>query len=250
MTFVLCGLDLDAKATLVRQQLTDAIGLDGVTYDRIRIEDGELLRAHITDRDRNRAGRAFSQAAVELALASYPGATLTTPPGDASAFAVFAAETAPQEAVPHTAVLPDGRSVSIDPPKRTAEIAPPPAPGDPAAKRPAAGRTRRAPLGEIAGARAGDKGGDANLGVWARTDAAYAWLAATLSTDRLRELLPEAADRSIERYPLPNLRAINFVLRGLLGAGGAGASTRFDPQAKALGELLRSRIVDIPEELS
>ena len=66
----------------------------------------------------------------------------------------------------------------------------------------------------------------------------------------LRELLPEAATVPIERYPLPNLRAINFVLRGLLGSGGAGASTRFDPQAKALGELLRSRIVEIPEGLS
>jgi len=104
----------------------------------------------------------------------------------------------------------------------------------------------RRPLGTIAGARSGDKGGDANLGVWVRTDEAYAWLAAELTVARLKELLPEAGE--VVRYELPNLRALNFVLHGLLGEGVA-SSTRFDPQAKALGEWLRSRHVDIPEDL-
>jgi hypothetical protein len=98
------------------------------------------------------------------------------------------------------------------------------------------------------GARSGDKGGDANLGLWARSDDGYRWLVSELTVDRLRELLPEAKDLAIERHPLPNLRAVNFVLHGLLGQGVA-ASTRFDPQAKALGEWLRSRIVDVPEVL-
>ncbi|GGP71520.1 hypothetical protein GCM10010185_50800 [Saccharothrix coeruleofusca] len=104
----------------------------------------------------------------------------------------------------------------------------------------------RLPLGAIAGARSGDKGGDANLGVWVRTDEQYAWLVGELTAARLKELLPEAGE--VERFELPNLRALNFVLRGLLGEGVA-ASTRFDPQAKALGEWLRSRHVDIPEAL-
>lgn len=104
----------------------------------------------------------------------------------------------------------------------------------------------RAPLGTVIGARSGDKGGDANIGVWARSDAAYAWLRATLTEDRLRELLPEVRD--VVRYELPNLRALNFLVRGILGDGVA-ASTRFDPQGKALGEWLRSRVVDIPDEL-
>jgi hypothetical protein len=104
----------------------------------------------------------------------------------------------------------------------------------------------KVPLGTIAGARSGDKGGDANLGVWVRTDAQYRWLVAELTVARLKELLPEAGE--VERYELANLRAVNFVLRGLLGEGVA-SSTRFDPQAKALGEWLRSRLVDIPEEL-
>jgi hypothetical protein len=69
-----------------------------------------------------------------------------------------------------------------------------------------------------------------------------------LSVQRLRELLPECADLPVERWELPNLRALNFVIHGLLGQGVA-ASTRFDPQAKALGEWLRSRVVEIPEAL-
>lgn len=110
------------------------------------------------------------------------------------------------------------------------------------------GPLRRAPLGLVAGARSGDKGGDANIGLWARTDDAWRWLAHTLTTDRLRELLPETADLTVVRHVLPNLRALNFEIVGILGEGVA-SQARFDPQAKALGEWLRSRHLDIPESL-
>ena len=124
--------------------------------------------------------------------------------------------------------------------------------GVPAAvgRSPAAGPTRRVPLGTIAHARSGDKGGDANVGVWARdarNDRA-AWLLGFLTPDRVKALLPEAADLDVEVHPLPNLGAVNIVLHGLLGEGVA-ASSRFDPQAKAVGEWLRSRHVDVPETL-
>jgi hypothetical protein len=84
--------------------------------------------------------------------------------------------------------------------------------------------------------------------VWVRTEPAYRWLLDTLTVDRLHELLPETAKYPIARHLLPNLRAVNFVIEGLLGDGVA-ASTRFDPQAKALGEWLRSRYLDIPDSL-
>ncbi|NGM14784.1 DUF1446 domain-containing protein [Verrucosispora sp. CWR15] len=253
MTFVLCGLDIPAKADLVREQLTETVGPDGLEFTLARTDHPDaadtetasaLLHVHLRDGDRTRAGRAFSAAAVELALASYPGCTLTTLPGDATPYGVFTADTVPQEAVDHVAVLPDGTRMPIDPPPVTSVA------GEPATEvtGPAAtGPTRRGPLGEVVGARSGDKGGDANLGVWARTDSTWAWLRGWLTVARLAELLPETAPLTVERYELPNLRAVNFVIRGLLGAGVA-ASTRFDPQAKALGELLRSRIVDLPVE--
>jgi hypothetical protein len=111
-----------------------------------------------------------------------------------------------------------------------------------------AGPTRRAPLGLVAGARSGDKGGNANVGVWARTDDAWRWLAHRLTTDTFRSLLPETGDLKVVRHVLPNLRALNFVVEGILGEGVA-SQARFDPQAKALGEWLRSRHLDIPEAL-
>ncbi|MET8834482.1 acyclic terpene utilization AtuA family protein [Micromonospora sp. NPDC004540] len=255
MTFVLCGLDIPAKAALVRGQLEEAVGKEGLEFTLARTDHPDatdteaasaLLHVHLRDGDKTRAGRAFSAAAVELALASYPGCTLTTLPGDATPYGVFTADAVPQDAVAHVAVLPDGTRVPIAPPTRTA--APPPY--EPATgPEPGTGPTRRAPLGELVGARSGDKGGDANLGVWARTDATWAWLRGWLTVARLAELLPETAPLTVERHELPNLRAVNFVIRGLLGQGVA-ASTRFDPQAKALGELLRSRVVDLPADLT
>ena len=103
-------------------------------------------------------------------------------------------------------------------------------------------------LGAFVGTRSGDKGGDANLGVYARSDAGWAWLDNELTVDRLRVLLAETADLTIDRYRYPNLRALNFVVTGLLQEGVA-ASTRQDEQAKALGEWLRSRIVSVPQSV-
>ncbi|WP_435826142.1 acyclic terpene utilization AtuA family protein [Micromonospora carbonacea] len=263
MTFVLCGLDIPAKAALVRGQLEAAVGPAGLEFVLARTDHPDagdteaasaLLHVHLRDGDKARAGRAFSAAAVELALASYPGCTLTTLPGDATPYGVFTADAVPQDAVEHVAVLPSGERVLVAPPPVTCLQGPPvqqnaltrgPSLHPQRAAQPR--RTRRGALGEVVGARSGDKGGDANLGVWARTDATWAWLRGWLTVERLAELLPETAPLTVERHELPNLRAVNFVIRGLLGQGVA-ASTRFDPQAKALGELLRSRVVDLPTE--
>ncbi|HZB70584.1 MAG TPA: exopolyphosphatase, partial [Acidimicrobiales bacterium] len=115
----------------------------------------------------------------------------------------------------------------------------PPVPGGP---------VRAVPLGTVAGARSGDKGGNANVGLWVDSPEAYAWLASSLTVDRIKELLPETAPLRVHRHELPNLLAINVVVVGLLGEGVA-ASTRPDPQAKSLGEALRACVVDVPESL-
>ncbi|NNL49109.1 MAG: hypothetical protein HKO76_12180 [Acidimicrobiia bacterium] len=103
-------------------------------------------------------------------------------------------------------------------------------------------------MGRLIGTRSGDKGGDANLGVYARSDDGFFWIDSFLSVERFRELLPETSELPIDRYALPNLRALNFVIHGLLDEGVA-ASTRIDAQAKSLGEWLRARIVEIPQAL-
>jgi hypothetical protein len=110
----------------------------------------------------------------------------------------------------------------------------------------------RAPLGTFVHARSGDKGGDANVGLWVgqgpRREERVAWLLSLVDPSWVRSLVPEAADLEVEVFALPNLGGVNVVLHGLLGEGVA-ASTRFDPQAKALGEWLRSRYVEVPDEL-
>ena len=257
MTFVLTGLDIEAKADLVRRQLEAALtvkpaelqwSLARTDHTDADTEEAAsaLLHCVVRDPDAANVGRQFSSAAVELALASYPGFHVTAPPGDAQVYGVFTAGYVDATKVPHVAVHADGTGTFIPCATETLELAPtaPPPPPDPLP----AGPTRLVPLGRIAGARSGDKGGSANVGVWVRTDEQWRWLANTLTVELLRELLPEAADFEVTRHVLPNLRAVNFVIDGILGQGVA-YQARFDPQAKGLGEWLRCRYVDIPERL-
>ncbi|MFF9604964.1 acyclic terpene utilization AtuA family protein [Streptomyces sp. NPDC014684] len=258
VAFVLTGLDVEAKAALVRAQLTDALAKSPpqeVRWDLVRTDRADadteetasaLLRLVVRDPDQRVVGRALSGAAVELALGSYPGFHVLAPPGKGAPYGVFEDVYVPQGAVDHVAVLHDGRRVPVAPAQDTAEPAAVPEPPLPAPLPP--GPVRRAPLGLVAGARSGDKGGNANVGVWARSDEAWRWLAHELTADRFRELIPESRDLPVTRHVLPHLRALNFVVTGILGAGVA-AQARFDPQAKALGEWLRSRHLDIPEAL-
>ncbi|WP_436496112.1 acyclic terpene utilization AtuA family protein [Actinokineospora sp. HUAS TT18] len=249
-TFVLCGLDIEAKAELARRQLEGAIGSDGLTWTLARTDHADsdteeaasaLLHAIVKTPDPARA-KAFSRATVELALASYPGFTLTAPPSDGTPVGVYRPEYVSAAEVSHVAVVAgERRDVKWTPgapvPSRSVDWA------DPGTD---FGPTRRVPLGDVVGARSGDKGGDANLGLWVRRPEAYDWLVRTLTVDGLRALLPETAELEITRHLLPNLSAVNFIVHGLLGQGVA-AATRFDPQAKALGEWVRSRHVDVPE---
>ncbi len=256
--FVLTGLDIDAKAALVRRQLAGQVPADAEwTFERTDQPDATteaaastVLRCVVRSADADAIGRRFSDAAVQLALGSYPGFHLSAPPGKAQPYGVFDAGWVAANQVEQVAVLPDGRRQPIPPAALTQELdAGAGAELEPASIDPvAAGPVRRLPLGTLVGARSGDKAGAANLGLWVRQRPAWPWLVATLTVAELRRLLPEVAELPIRRYLLPNLLAVNFVIDGLLGAGVA-YQARFDPQAKALGEWLRSRLVDIPEEL-
>ncbi|MFI8261365.1 acyclic terpene utilization AtuA family protein [Streptomyces sp. NPDC085665] len=273
VVFVLTGLDIEEKAALVRAQLADALSQVATadwTLARTDHEDAEteetasaLLRLVVRDPSPDRVGRALTSGAIELALASYPGFHVTSPPGPAQPYGVFTSSTVPATAVPHVAVLPNGTRQPVAPVQPVPPVLPVPTvsgargagdavPAGPvrggAGERPAGQPTRRVPLGTLIGARSGDKGGDANIGVWVERDDAWEWLRTTLTAETLQALLPETEDLRVTRHTLPNLRALNFTIAGILGAGVASAH-RFDPQAKALGEWLRARHMDIPAHL-
>jgi hypothetical protein len=262
MTMMLTGLDIEGKAAHAETMLFELLGgreqFDDVDVTLVRSDQSDAptnaqataqLRVAVKDRDREKVGRRFSNAVVELSLASYAGFFTSTPPTSESAFGIYWPCLVPVDAVEHAVVLPDGTRVVIEHPTKTedAHLLSTPVDSAPLSRRDW-GETVRAPLGAVCGGRSGDKGGNANVGLWTETDDAYEWLAEFLTDVRLRALVPEAADLEIRRYRLPNLRAVNLVFIGILGEGVA-SSTRPDPQAKGLAEYVRSRVVDVPSAL-
>ncbi|GIH99304.1 acyclic terpene utilization AtuA family protein [Planobispora takensis] len=280
MTLVLTGLDIEAKARLAEEAVWARVpkeSFEQVHTELTPLAETALLRITVMDPDRRKAGRAFSSAVVETGLASYPGFYGLTPPGDATPYGVYWPVLVPAASVRPRVWL-DGRELpapdappappageipsaapASSPHARSTAVpvsggTPIPAPGRREGERsgsaPVGGEEEivRAPLGAIMGARSGDKGGNANLGVWVRTPEQFAWLAGHLTAGRLRELLPATAGLTVERFELPNLLALNFVVHGLLGRGVA-ASPRLDAQAKALGEELRAAVTEIPRSL-
>jgi hypothetical protein len=257
----LTGLDIEAKAKLVEEAFWDAcpFGPDDFDVVETRIvrtdkpdpqsneEATAFFKISLKDADANKVGRAVSSAMIELALASIPGFTsLSGGPGGGRLFGVYEPARVPAEIVPQQVVLLGGNSGEVSSVIPSSEVSVTPTPGPTAAA--PGGPTKRLPLGTVYGARSGDKGGNANLGVFARSDEAWAFLDGFLTSEKLKELLPETAELEVDRYALPAIRSLNFVLHGLLGEGVA-ASTRQDGQAKSLGEWLRARVVDLPEAL-
>jgi hypothetical protein len=246
-TFVLTGLDLEAKAEFVTASLRDATGGDQrfaqVDTRLEACQDGARLTVNWLDPDPEKVGRALFTAIAGTGLSSIPGLYLEHAAPKPTEYGVYWPALIPADAVAPEVVLADGTRLPVPRPPVRPFRPEPAAPRSPAPDQDVP--TVRVPLGTLIGARSGDKGGDANVGLWARDDAAYTWLRDHLDTERFRQLLPEARTLEVSRYELPNLRALNFVVHGLLGEGVA-ASTRPDPQAKALGEYLRAQEVEIP----
>ena len=254
-TFVLTGLDLEAKAEVFTAAARAALAGAPLQVEFQRVgtaavdaadQDGAsaLLRVVATSADEAAAGRAFSGALVELALASYPGLYATAPPGPATAIGAISSLLVAQGVPRHEVVLPSGDRELVAPPHVTGDPPAQPPPREAEASRDW-GPRMAVPLGVVADARSGDKGSSANVGVWVRGERAYTWLTAELTVARFRDLVPETARLPVTRTELANLWGLNFLIADLL-PGGAGATTRFDRQAKGLAEFLRSRTVDVP----
>jgi hypothetical protein len=261
LSVALTGLDIDEKAALVDAAFWRACPSQPSEYAEVtsavvRTDKADPMsneeataswRLTVKDPDEAKLGRELSAAVNELALATIPGMYALSA-GPAKAFGVYRPARIPAGLVPQHVFVHGGEPTVVE---STA-----PVPDEPVAvetaspELPAApdGPTTRLPLGRVIGTRSGDKGGDANLGVFTRSGPAFVWIDQFLTTERLRTLLPETAELTIDRHRLPNLWSLNFVIHGLLQQGVA-ASTRQDGQAKSLGEWLRARVVDIPAVL-
>jgi hypothetical protein len=278
MTLALTGAQVEEKARFAADAVWAGIpGGRAAFAESAEDLSGDLtgrgmayLRLAVRGEDESAVGRAFSGAVVETSLSSYPGTFFTLAPSGAQGVARYWPTTVSAEAVLPRVVC-EGTEVSSPAPSPTPTPAPAPAPASSGATQSPTGGGRdngssgsgdalgggdndstgeliSVPLHVLIGARSGDKGGAANVGVWADDDAVAAWLQHSLTTALFKALLPEASPFEVDRHPLPNLRAVNFVIHGILGWGVA-SNLRLDTQAKGLGELLRSRDAEVPRGL-
>jgi len=258
MTVVLTGLDIEKKAKIVEEAFFDNLGgrgqyaLEEVQLVRSNKDDPETndeafayLRISVMDSDQKKVDK-FSAKIVELGLANIPGFTATAPPAKGTMAIIHWPALIPERHITQKIMI-NGDEFSIGSMPSGASVPHPEAPKVSIPPVPA-GKTVRIPFGRIFATRSGDKGGNANLGVWGKTPEAYAFLKEFLTTVKLKELLKDMSSYEIERYEFPNLFAVNFYIRGVLGEGVA-ASLRSDPQAKTLGEYLRAKVVEVPESI-
>ncbi|MGE0621327.1 MAG: acyclic terpene utilization AtuA family protein [Pseudomonadales bacterium] len=258
---LLTGLDIEEKAEIFTDTLFDSLGgreqFDKVEVQLLRTDHADAvqneaaqasLRVHVHSKDPNRVGRLFSAHVIELALANYPGfCSRTGTPSGGPVIAYWPALVDSRHIVERVHVGAEVRDVVPTSQLGFDEIyyqqtpaTLPPVPG---------GTPKRIPLGRLYGTRSGDKGGCANVGVWAKTETSYAFLVQFLTVEALKDLLPDVAPYEVDRYEMPNLKALNFYIHGILGDG-VSANNRLDGQAKSLGEYLRSKTISVPADLA
>ena len=258
MTIILTGLDVEKKARILEETLFDSLGgreqFRQVDVQLIRSEKVDpstneeafaYLRITVIDPDQKKVAR-VSAKIVELALANIPGFAGTAPPSKGSP-AIFYWPALVSSRHIRQNVMIDGKEFTVESVPAVEGYVPPAPPGTDLPPTPG-GKTVRMPFGRLYATRSGDKGGNANLGIWAKTPEAFTFLRAYLTIERLKELLKDLQGYEMDRYELPNLLALNFTIRGILGEGVA-ASLRLDGQAKTLGEYLRAKIVALPETI-
>ncbi|MCP4020774.1 MAG: DUF1446 domain-containing protein [Desulfobacteraceae bacterium] len=263
MTVVLTGLDIEEKAKIVEEVVFDLVGGKD-QFDRVDVslvksghpdpvlndEAFSYLRISVMDKDQKKVGKRFSAAIVEAALSSIPGFTLTAPPSREMPAILHWPCLITLDQIKQQVVM-DGEMIDLafdnsdnkEPCFTNAKKDDAPGTGIPVD-----GPKKEIPFGRLFATRSGDKGGNANLGVWAKTREGFDYLDRFLTIEQLKELLPDMAEFEIERYRLPNLYAINFYIKGVL-EDGVAASLRSDPQAKTLGEYLRAKVIMVPENL-
>ncbi len=260
MEFILTGLDIKEKAKTITDAIFNSVGgkeqFDEVSIllDRTDKKDPNSneeamasLRISVKSKNPDLVGRLFSAKIIELALANYPGFFTGGGVRSGGPVLVYWPALIDSKHIKEIVHL-DGKEIEILPTnqlnleeiyyqKQPIEIKP--APSDEVIDK---------PLGNLFGARSGDKGGCANIGVWAKSENAFSFLHEFLTVKKLKELMPDVAQFEIDRYELPNILSLNFYIHGIL-QDGVSSNTRKDGQAKSLGEYLRAKYIDIPKSL-
>ncbi|MDG2396392.1 MAG: DUF1446 domain-containing protein [Flavobacteriaceae bacterium] len=259
MTFLIVGLDIIKKTEILKECIIDSF--NGIEFNKICFQffpthkenpnsnEEAMARLHVTvsDPDIEKAGKFFNSKIVETALTNVPGICWAHPPSKA------------KEKIIHFPTLINKKfvkqKITIDKKiKYINEIL-----HDTEIKKINTGiipkdfnvnkiKHKEGFFGDLFSARSGDKGGNANIGVWGKNIHSYSFLKKFLSVKKLKELLPETSQYKIDRHEFPNLLGLNFYIIGFLGDG-ISASIKFDGQAKTLGEYLRSKKILYPEIL-
>ena len=256
MELIVTGLDIEEKARIFTNELFRSLGgkdeFDEVSIQLIRTDKEEpltneeamaILKIDVKSSSPEKVGRIFSAKVIELALASYPGWTAQSEIKQASPFisywpALVDSKNVKEklhfnnkfkviEIAKHQEQPIDFKKINIDE-YVSKDI-------------------EKINFGRIFGTRSGDKGGCANLGVWAKDASSFSYLYHFLTVEQLKKLLPDLACFEIERYELPNIFALNFYVKGIL-ENGVSSNNRKDGQAKSLGEYLGTKLIDCPKE--
>jgi hypothetical protein len=260
MELILTGLDIERKAKTFSDALFDTLGgkeqFDDVAIELYRQEKKNpqsneeamaSLRINVTSQDPSKVGRIFTAKVVELGLANYPGFFSKSAPGSGAPFILYWPALINSKHIKETLHM-DEKTVPITPTNQLGLDNVSCQTKQPIIPQLVSKDYQQIHFGRIYGTRSGDKGGCANLGVWAKTDKAYEFLYHFLTVDRLKQLLPDMAQFPIDRYELANIKSLNFYVHGIL-QDGVSSSTRMDAQAKSLGEYLRAKLIDAPVEI-
>ena len=258
MEIILTGLDIEDKAKVFTDALFNSVG-GRKQFDEVSIQlhrtDKEnpnsneeamaSLLVSVKSKDQNLVGRLFSAKIIELALANIPGFFAQGGVKSSGPVIIYWPALVDSKHIKEKVHI-DGEEIEVIPTsqleleeiyyqKEPIKI-----------KKIKKEDEKEIYFGEIYGTRSGDKGGCANLGVWAKNVNSFAFLHDFLTVKKLKELLPDLNQYKIERFELANINSLNFYIHDIL-QDGVSSNDKKDGQAKSLGEYLRAKKVKVPQ---
>ena len=260
MEIILTGLDIEDKAKVFTDALFNSVGgrkqFDDVSIQLHRTDKENpnsneeamaSLLVSVKSKDQNLVGRLFSAKIIELALANIPGFFAQGGVKSSGPVIIYWPALVDSKHIKEKVHI-DGEEIEVIPTsqleleeiyyqKEPIKI-----------KKIKKEDEKEIYFGEIYGTRSGDKGGCANLGVWAKDANSFAFLHDFLTVKKLKELLPDLNQYKIERFELANINSLNFYIHDIL-QDGVSSNDKKDGQAKSLGEYLRAKKVKVPQSI-